>query len=92
MASDEGEAVAIAAGVYLATNKRALVVISADGFCNALNPLTSYVMPEKIEMDFIISVGRQEPPHEVMSNCLEQIINLLNYDKQRISFTFLRKE
>ena len=36
--TDEGEAVSIAAGAYLATKKPSDVCISADGFMNALNP------------------------------------------------------
>ena len=90
IASDEGEAVGIAAGHYLATGKRATVFMSADGFCNALNPLTSYVIPEEIEMDFVISYGRQEPSHKVMSDILEKLILLLDADTKRISYTFLK--
>jgi sulfopyruvate decarboxylase TPP-binding subunit len=90
-ASDEGEAVGIAGGYYLQTGKRATVFMSADGFCNALNPLTSWVMPEKIEMNFIISSGRQEPQHKVMSDILEKIINILPYDTARISITIIEE-
>lgn len=91
IAVDEGEAVGIGVGYYLATGKRAKVFMSADGFCNALNPLTSLVIPEKIEIDLIIGTGRQEPQHKVMSDIVEKIISLLNYDPSKLSFQFIRQ-
>ena len=87
--SDEGEAVGVAIGYYLATKKRATVFMSADGFCNALNPLTSVVIPEKIKMNFVIGYGRQEPQHKVMSDILIKLIRLLPYDPKRISWKFI---
>ena len=86
IASDEGEAVGIAAGYYLATKRRGMVFMSADGFCNALNPITSYVIPEKIEMNFLISTGREEPQHKVMTDILYKIIKALPYDARKVSF------
>lgn len=92
VASDEGEGMAICAGHWLATNTRATLAISADGFCNTLNCLTSYVIPENIEMDIIISTGRQEPPHKVMSDILNQLLNIIPYDSSRIFIRILQKE
>lgn len=89
--SDEGIAVAVGAGHFLATGERATVFMSADGFCNALNPLTSWVIPEDIEMDLIISTGRQEPSHKVMSDILEDLIDLLPYDPEKISLGIIEK-
>jgi sulfopyruvate decarboxylase TPP-binding subunit len=91
-ATDEGEAVGIASGVYMATNKRATVFMSADGFCNALNPLTSLVIPEGIKMNFVISLGRQEPQHKVMSDSVKKIIKAIKYEPANISFFFVSKE
>ena len=90
VASDEGEAVGIAAGYYLATGKRATVFMSADGFCNALNPITSYLIPEKIQMDFIIGTGRQEPHHKVMSDSLYKIIKAICYDARKLDFSVFK--
>lgn len=92
IATDEGEAIGIAGGYYLATKKRATVFMSADGFCNALNPLTSWVIPEGIKMNLVISTGRQEPPHKVMSDILEKIIKLLPYDPKKISIKLIKKK
>ena len=88
--ADEGEAVGIGCGYYLATGKPATVFMSADGFCNALNPLTSYAIPEGIKMNLVISSGRQEPQHKVMSDILEKLIKLLKYDAKRISFKIVK--
>lgn len=83
--SDEGEAVGIGAGHYLATGKAATVFMSADGFCNALNPLTSYVIPEGIKMNLVISTGRKESQHIIMTKALLNILKETNYDPKRIS-------
>lgn len=88
-ASDEGEAVGIGAGYYLATKKRATVFMSADGFCNALNPLTSLVIPEGIKMNLVISTGRKEPQHREMTRILKPLIKLLKYDPKRISIKII---
>ena len=91
-ATDEGEAVGLACGYYIATKKIPLVFMSADGFCNALNPLTSYVIPEGIPMFVVISFGRQEPQHKVMSDSLKKIIKSLKYDPKKLHFLFIEKE
>lgn len=90
--ADEGEAVAIGAGFYLATKKPATVFMSADGLMNALNPLTSWVIPEKIKMNLVISVGRQEPQHKVASDIAEPILKLLKYDPKFIHCTLIKKQ
>ena len=91
-AADEGEAMAIGAGYWLATGERANVFMSADGFCNALNPFTSWIIPDGIEMNIIISTGRQEDHHKIMSDILEDIIKMTNYDPGRVDFQYIRKQ
>ena len=75
--ADEGEAIGIAAGHYLATRKKANVYISADGFMNALNQITSYIIPENIKMNIIISIGRTEPQHILATIITPMIIELI---------------
>lgn len=89
--SDEGEAVAIAAGYYLATNKKANVFMSADGFCNALNFITSWVIPENIRMHLVISTGRTEAPHKVMTDILSKMLSILPNDSERLSYEIVSK-
>jgi phosphonopyruvate decarboxylase len=88
--SDEGEAVGIGAGYWYATKKTPTVFMSADGFCNAMNPLTSLVIPEKIPMKLVISTGRQEPQHKVMSDILERIINLFGYVPNKLHIQIIK--
>ena len=76
VASDEGEAVAIAAGRYLGSGLTATVFMSADGFCNALNPLTSLIIPYEIPVNWVIGVRTDTPQHEVMGRTIEQLIEL----------------
>jgi len=90
--SNENEAIGIAGGYWLATKKRANVYISADGFCNALNFFTSWVMPEGIEMNIYISSGRTEPPHIVMTEVLPELLELLNYDTKKILIEVIYKK
>lgn len=90
--ADEGEAVAIACGYYYATGKRAIVFGSADGFANMLNPITNLVIPFGIPMKIVISYGRKELPHYVMSDALIKIIETLKYDPAKLSFEFVKKK
>lgn len=90
--SDEGEAIGISAGHYLATGKPATVFMSADGFMNALNPITSYIIPEGIKMNLVISTGRTEPQHKVATKMLKRLIDLLEYDPKAIHFKFIEAE
>ena len=91
--SDEGEGLAIAAGYFLATGKKGTVFCSADGFMNMLTFLTSWIIPEKIEVHIVISIGRTEPPHYIATEITEPIIKLLEkYDAKGVSYEFVRKQ
>lgn len=91
--SDEGEAVAIAMGHWYATREPATVFMSADGFMNTLNFLTSWAIPEFMRMHLVISIGRTEKPHFVATETTEPIIKLLEkYDAAKgITYEFVRK-
>ena len=90
--ADEGEAIAIGVGFHLSTGKRATVFLSADGLANALNPITNLVIPEKIPINIVVSYGRQEKPHKVMSDLLLPLIELLPYDSKLIHWKFIQKK
>ena len=92
--SNEGEAVAICAGYFYATGKIGTAFMSADGFMNALNFITSWIIPSLIPINIVISIGRTEDPHVVATKITEPIINLLNeihYGSKAITFEFVRK-
>ncbi len=88
--SNEAEAVSMAAGYFLTTGKRGTVFMSADGFCNASNYITSWIMPEEIEMNIVISTGRKEPPHKVMTDILPAILDILGYDPEKIKIEIIK--
>ena len=89
--SNEGEAVAIAAGYWMATVKRADVFFSADGFCNAFNFITSWIMPDEIEMNLHISIGREEPSHVVMTKLLPFLLDILGHDEELLTTNLIWK-
>lgn len=90
--SDEGEAVGIGMGLYLATGKPATVFMSADGFMNALNPITSEVIPRNIKMNIIISIGRKESQHIIATDLVPKIIKELNEIPSSIHFKLIEKK
>jgi len=78
IATDEGEAIGLAAGYYLAKGEPATVFMGSDGFCNALNPLTSLIIPYKIPMNLVIGVRGDLPQHKVMGKNVKKIAKLIN--------------
>lgn len=89
--ADEAEAVAIGIGYFEMTGKPATVFMSADGFANALNPITNHVIPYGIKMNLVISYGRQEAPHKVMSDLLQPLIKFLPYDPEKLHIELIKK-
>ena len=84
-ASSEGEAVAIAAGAWLA-GRRTVVMCQNSGLGNAVNPLTSLNAPFAIPTLFITTWrGRpgesDEPQHEVMGRITQDLIRLLELEQ-----------
>lgn len=62
VAANEGNAVALAAGHYLATGRPALVYMQNSGLGNAVNPLLSLAAPEVFGIPMVLLVGwRGEP-------------------------------
>jgi phosphonopyruvate decarboxylase len=60
--ANEGAAIGLAAGVYLATNKPALVYMQNSGEGNAVNPLTSLADPKVYGIPMLLIIGwRGEP-------------------------------
>ena len=62
IAANEGGAVALAAGHYLATGQLALVYMQNSGFGNAVNPLVSLADPAVYSLPMLLLIGwRGEP-------------------------------
>ncbi len=61
-AANEGAAIALAAGYYLATNKIGLVYMQNSGQGNSINPLLSLVDPDVYQIPVMMMIGwRGEP-------------------------------
>jgi len=80
-ATSEGEAVAIAAGAWLA-GRRSVVMMQNSGLGNAVNPLTSLNAPFRIPTLLIVTWRGQpglkdEPQHEVMGRVTASLLDTI---------------
>ena len=80
-AASEGEAVAIAAGAWLA-GRRTVVMCQNSGLGNAVNPLTSLSAPFRIPTLFVTTWRGQpglkdEPQHEVIGRITHDLLRLM---------------
>jgi phosphonopyruvate decarboxylase len=80
-ATSEGEAVAIAAGAWLA-GRKSVVMFQNSGLGNAVNPLTSLNFPFRIPVLIIVTWRGQpelpdEPQHELMGAITPSLLDLL---------------
>ena len=84
IAVNEGNAVALAAGHFLATGKVGLVYMQNSGLGNAVNPITSLTDPEVYGIPVIYMIGwrgqpgvKDEPQHIKQGQITEQLLNIL---------------
>ena len=94
IAANEGAAVSIGIGNYLATKKIPAIYMQNSGLSNALNPLISIAHQKVYSIPLILIIGwrgspkiKDEPQHEVKGEITKKILNLLN-----IKYTILRSE
>jgi phosphonopyruvate decarboxylase len=83
-AASEGEAVAIAAGAWLA-GRQTVVMCQNSGLGNAVNPLTSLNAPFRIPTLFVTTWRGQpgipdEPQHEVMGMITPDLLSLIGLE------------
>ncbi|MFT8243581.1 phosphonopyruvate decarboxylase [Roseomonas sp. BN140053] len=84
-AASEGEAVAIAAGAWLA-GRRTVVMCQNSGLGNAVNPLTSLNAPFRIPTLFLTTWRGEpgipdEPQHAVMGRITQELIALMGLEQ-----------
>ncbi len=84
IATNEGEAVAIAAGYHLATNKIGIVYMQNSGLGNTINPLTSLIDPEVYAIPVLMLIGwrgeptvHDEPQHKKMGRITLTLLQTL---------------
>jgi phosphonopyruvate decarboxylase len=83
--ANEGSAVALAVGNYLATKKPALVYMQNSGLGNAINPLISICHSKVYSIPLILMIGwrgspkkNDEPQHQLKGKITPSILKLLN--------------
>lgn len=81
---NEGAAVGIAAGVYLATGHPACVYMQNSGIGNAVNPITSLMNQEVYKIPMLMVIGwrgepgfHDEPQHKFMGRITEELLKVL---------------
>jgi phosphonopyruvate decarboxylase len=84
-AASEGEAVAIAAGAWLA-GRRTVVMCQNSGLGNAVNPLTSLNAPFRIPTLFVTTWRGEpgipdEPQHDLMGRITHDLISLIGLEQ-----------
>lgn len=97
IAANEGNAIALAAGYYLATNKIGLVYMQNSGLGNAINPLTSLVDPEVYNIPVLLMVGwrgepgkKDEPQHLKQGKITVDLLSTLGIPYYIIPDDFIR--
>lgn len=80
-ANNEGEALALAAGAYLA-GQRPVVLLQNSGLGNLVNPLASLTYTFRIPVLLIVTLrgepgGRDEPQHELMGRTTAELLQTL---------------
>lgn len=84
---NEGAAVALAGGHYLATGRLALVYMQNSGIGNAVNPITSLTSPEVYNIPVVYLIGwrgepgvHDEPQHIQQGRITPELMALLGID------------
>lgn len=85
IAANEGSALAIGAGYYLATGKIPLVYMQNSGLGNAVNPLTSLTHEEIYKIPILLMIGwrgepnfKDEPQHIKQGAITKNLLDLLD--------------
>lgn len=83
--ANEGAAVGIVIGSYLATGKPACIYTQNSGIGNMVNPVTSLANEKVYGIPVLIMVGwrgepgtKDEPQHKFMGNITSEILDILN--------------
>lgn len=89
---NEGAAIGIAAGVYLATKKPACVYMQNSGLGNTVNPITSLMNQAVYDIPVLLLVGwrgepgfHDEPQHKFMGKITEDMLRVLEIPHAVIS-------
>lgn len=92
IAANEGGAIALAMGHYLATGNIPLVYMQNSGFGNCVNPLTSLVDKEVYSIPMLLLIGwrgepgvKDEPQHVKQGRISEDLLRIMEIDYEILS-------
>lgn len=90
--ANEGNAVALAAGSYLANGRPSCVYMQNSGLGNAVNPITSLITKDVYDIPMLFVVGhrgqpgtKDEPQHQFQGSITYEMLELLEIDYATIS-------
>ncbi len=94
IAANEGNAIGIAAGHYLATGSPALVYMQNSGLGNAVNPLLSLADPKVYSIPMVLLIGwRGEPGvHDEPQHVMQGEVTLPLLDAMQTPYVVLERE
>lgn len=89
---NEGAAVGLAAGIYLATGKYSCIYMQNSGIGNAINPIASLLNKEVYDIPALFIVGwrgepgiHDEPQHKFQGMVTRELFDILNIKNEVIS-------
>ena len=92
IACNECEAIAVAIGYHLATNKIGVVYMQNAGEGKTVNPLTSLCDPKVYSIPMLLMIGWRgrpgevdEPQHAKMGKITHELLDLLNIPHKNLS-------
>ncbi len=92
--ANEGNAIALAAGYYLATGKIALVYMQNSGIGNAINPLLSLTDEDVYNIPLLMLIGwrgepgiKDEPQHKKQGKVTDKILEAIGVEYSLLSDT-----
>src|SRR3989344_6376707 len=95
IAANEGNAIALAAGHYLATGKPGLVYMQNSGLGNAINPLTSLTDKEVYSIPMLLLIGwraepgiKDEPQHVKMGKVTLSLLETIGIKYEILNDNF----
>lgn len=87
MAANEGNAVGLAAGHYIASGRPALVYVQNSGLGNAVNPIASLLHEQVYGIPCLFVVGwrdepgvQDEPQHKIQGSVTLETLNLMGIE------------
>lgn len=96
---NEGAAIGVAIGEYLATGKAACVYMQNSGLGNIVNPITSLAHPDVYGVPMLLLIGwrgepeiKDEPQHKFMGRVTTGLLELLEIDHSFVDYKTTQKE